>query len=97
MFAATTAGPGFAPPASGPGVHTATLRELFGTAPFQPHRLDHHLLMLVTAGHGGHSVDFVAQPCRPGTLVWARPGQVVRHRRAARPGRDSGRAGAPTC
>jgi AraC-like DNA-binding protein len=62
-------------------VHTTTLRELSGGAPVRPHRLNHHLVVLVTAGHGVHSVDFVPHPCRPGTLVWARPGQVVRHGR----------------
>ena len=34
--------------------------------------------MLVTVGHGTQTVDFVRYRCRPGTLVWARPGQVIR-------------------
>jgi AraC-like DNA-binding protein len=85
--AAPACASGFAPPADGPGVHTTTLRELPDAAPARPHRLDHHLLVLVTAGHGVHSVDFVAHPCRPGTLVWARPGQVVR--RGRQPGLDA--------
>lgn len=41
--------------------------------------LDHHSLLLVTVGHGSHEVDFRDYPCRPGTLFWARPGQVVRY------------------
>jgi AraC-like DNA-binding protein len=66
-----------------PGVQTLTLAELTAQVPVeslrQPHRLDHHLLMLVTVGHGSHTVDFVRYRCRPGTLIWARPGQVVRY------------------
>jgi AraC-like DNA-binding protein len=34
--------------------------------------------MLTTAGHGAVEVDFAEQPCRPGTLLWIRPGQAVR-------------------
>ncbi|MEJ3750093.1 AraC family transcriptional regulator [Actinomycetes bacterium KLBMP 9797] len=49
--------------------------------------LDHHLLMLVTTGHGTHEVDFIGYQCRPGTLVWARPGQVVRF--GGEPGLDA--------
>jgi len=49
--------------------------------------LDHHLLMLVTAGHGTHHIDFVAHPCRPGTLLRVRPGQVVRY--GGQPGLDA--------
>jgi AraC-like DNA-binding protein len=64
-----------------------TLREVSEELPAHPQRLDFHLLLLVTAGHGGQSVDFVAHPCRPGTLVWARPGQVVRYGR--QPGLDA--------
>ena len=37
-----------------------------------------HVLMLVTAGHGTVEVDFAGQPCRPGTLLWIRPGQALR-------------------
>lgn len=43
--------------------------------------------MLVTAGQGSHEVDFVAYPCRPGTVLWARPGQVIRY--GAAPGLDA--------
>ena len=37
-----------------------------------------HVLMLVTAGHGTVEVDFATEPCRPGTLLWIRPGQALR-------------------
>ncbi|KUO09932.1 AraC family transcriptional regulator [Streptomyces sp. DSM 15324] len=40
------------------------------------HRVDFHTLTLVTEGEGEHAVDFVTYPCRPGTLLWVRPGQV---------------------
>jgi AraC-like DNA-binding protein len=81
-----------APTVAGPtGVQTLTLTELAERAPAallrQPHRLDHHLLMLVTVGHGSQTVDFVRYRCRPGTLVWARPGQVIRY--GAEPGFDA--------
>ncbi|HEU4425113.1 MAG TPA: AraC family transcriptional regulator [Pilimelia sp.] len=70
-------------PPGWPGVRTATLRELPGGGPAGPLCLDHHLLTLVTAGHGSHDVDFVAHSCRPGTLIWARPGHVIRYGRHA--------------
>lgn len=61
------------------GVATANLRDAdLAVAGLPPVRLDHHLLVLVTAGQGDLEVDFVARPCRPGTLLWVRPGQVVR-------------------
>ncbi|MFF5362769.1 AraC family transcriptional regulator [Streptomyces scabiei] len=40
------------------------------------HRVDFHTLTLVTRGSGEHAIDFVTHPCRPGTLLWVRPGQV---------------------
>ncbi|MFE2062299.1 helix-turn-helix domain-containing protein [Streptomyces sp. NPDC059467] len=40
------------------------------------HRADFHSLTLITRGTGEHTVDFVGHPCRPGTLLWVRPGQV---------------------
>ncbi|GAA4472618.1 AraC family transcriptional regulator [Phytohabitans houttuyneae] len=43
--------------------------------------------MLVTKGHGTHEVDFEMFQCRPGTLVWARPGQLVRP--GGQPGLDA--------
>ena len=46
--------------------------------PLTFHRVDFHTISLVTYGSGEHSVDFVTYPCRPGTLLWVRPGQVQR-------------------
>jgi AraC-like DNA-binding protein len=74
------------PPATAPaptrpgsaGVATATLRDADLAAAGGPVQLSHHLLILVTAGHGDLDVDFAPRACRPGTLLWARPGQVVR-------------------
>ncbi|MGY4926255.1 AraC family transcriptional regulator [Streptomyces sp. 900105755] len=42
------------------------------------HRPDFHHLTLVRRGHGTAMVDFVDRPCRPGTLLHIRPGQVQR-------------------
>ncbi|MGP4043034.1 AraC family transcriptional regulator [Streptomyces sp. 2A115] len=42
------------------------------------HRVGFHTIILVTEGSGEHTVDFVTHPCRPGTLLWVRPGQVQR-------------------
>jgi AraC-like DNA-binding protein len=80
------------PAADGPpGVQTLTFATLTEHVPVsvlrQPHRLDHHLLLLVTVGHGSHTVDFVRYRCRPGTLIWARPGQVIRY--GGEPGFDA--------
>jgi AraC-like DNA-binding protein len=62
------------------GVSTITLRELTPELAYQrPLLLDHHLLLMVTVGHGTHDIDFRTQQCRPGTLIWARPGQVIRY------------------
>ncbi|GAA0798733.1 helix-turn-helix domain-containing protein [Spirilliplanes yamanashiensis] len=67
------------PTAPGPaGVATYPLGSSDLAAPAgRPRCLDHHLLLLVDAGHGELIVDFVARPCRPGTLLWVRPGQAV--------------------
>lgn len=51
------------------------------------HRADFHSLILITEGSGEHTVDFVAHPCRQGTLLWVRPGQVQRF---TEPGRMNG-------
>jgi len=63
------------------GIHTLRLRDLYQrSAAMQPYarvRLPVHLLALVTAGRASFRVDFETYPCRPGGLLWARPGQVV--------------------
>jgi AraC-like DNA-binding protein len=67
------------PAPSSAGVSTCTLPETVLAAPEHgPHLLPYHLLALTTAGHGTAEVDFAAQPCRPGTLLWVRPGQALR-------------------
>ena len=50
------------------------------------HRTDFHSFVLITEGSGEHVVDFVSYPCRPGTLLWIRPGQVQRFDQAGRLG-----------
>lgn len=57
------------------GVGTCAL-DADGT--FVPRLLSHHVLMLTTAGHGAAEVDFTTLTCRPGTLIWAQPGQAFR-------------------
>ncbi|MBX6751507.1 MAG: helix-turn-helix transcriptional regulator [Micromonosporaceae bacterium] len=65
------------------GIHTLRLRDLYRRAPngapepHARHRVPVHLLALVTAGRASFSVDFETYPCRPGGLLWVRPGQVV--------------------
>ncbi|MBK6016119.1 AraC family transcriptional regulator [Streptomyces sp. MBT53] len=58
-----------------------------GRRPDLVHRVDFHTLTLVTEGSGEHAVDFVTYPCRPGTLLWVRPGQVQSF---VRPGTTNG-------
>lgn len=58
------------------GVQTARLTELVADEPPGPRRANRHVIMLVTAGRGSHALDFAPHICRPGTLVWGRPGQV---------------------
>ncbi|HEX6873038.1 MAG TPA: AraC family transcriptional regulator [Micromonosporaceae bacterium] len=48
-----------------------------GTQQHARHRVPVHLLALVTAGRASFTVDFTAYPCRPGGLLWVRPGQFV--------------------
>jgi AraC-like DNA-binding protein len=79
---ALTAAPPFAPP-SWAGVGTCTLN---ATDALPPQLLGHHVRMLTTAGHGTVTVDFVAYPCRPGTLLCIRPGQALHVRE---PGLDA--------
>ena len=70
------------------GVHTLRLKDLYqrGAATLAPDggrtapargRVPVHLLALVTAGRASFSVDFETYPCRPGGLLWVRPGQYV--------------------
>ena len=65
------------------GVHTMRLKDLYRrsvtaqTEPNARHRVPVHLLALVTAGRASFTVDFESYPCRPGGLLWVRPGQFV--------------------
>ncbi|MFD5944519.1 AraC family transcriptional regulator [Streptomyces collinus] len=58
-----------------------------GRRPDLVHRVDFHTLTLITEGNGEHAIDFVTYPCRPGTVLWVRPGQVQRF---VRPGTANG-------
>jgi AraC-like DNA-binding protein len=70
------------------GVGTCALPETALAHPQPaPQRLPYHLLALTTAGHGTVEVDFAIQACRPGTLLWVRPGQAVRF--GGQPGLDA--------
>lgn len=78
-----------APPAPAwAGVGTCALPEtpLAAGRP-APDRLPYHLIALTTAGHGTVEVDFTVEVCRPGTLLWIRPGQAVRF--GGQPGMDA--------
>jgi len=44
----------------------------------RPVLLERDLLVLTTGGHGAAELDFRALPCRPGTLLRIRAGQVLR-------------------
>jgi AraC-like DNA-binding protein len=79
----------FAPPAPAwAGVGTCTLPEaLAAVRRPAPARLPYHMLALTTAGHGTVEVDFTTEVCRPGTLLWIRPGQAVRF--GGQPGMDA--------
>ena len=70
------------PTRPGWGLEVLTLEDLRGrltAAEFRrPHRLDFHQLTLISQGEGTGTVDFVDHPCRPGTLLYVRPGQVHR-------------------
>jgi AraC-like DNA-binding protein len=65
------------------GIHTLRLKEIYQRSPsgapeqHARHRVPVHMLALVTAGRASFSVDFEMYPCRPGGLLWVRPGQVV--------------------
>ncbi|MDO3700307.1 AraC family transcriptional regulator [Micromonospora sp. C28SCA-DRY-2] len=60
-------------------IDTLTLGELApGPGWRRPLLLERELLVLTTGGHGTAEVDFRALPCRPGTLLRVRAGQVLR-------------------
>jgi AraC-like DNA-binding protein len=63
------------------GIHTLRLNELYrrqsAAEQTARHRIPVHLLALVTAGRARFTVDFAPYPCRPGGLLWVRPGQFV--------------------
>jgi AraC-like DNA-binding protein len=63
------------------GIHTLRLKELYRRTAEPEHNARHrvpvHLLALVTAGRASFTVDFETYPCRPGGLLWVRPGQFV--------------------
>jgi hypothetical protein len=67
------------------GLETARCSEL--TPAPGARRADWHVIMLGTTGQGSHTLDFVTYPCRPGTLLWGRPGQV--HQFGRQPGFDA--------
>src|SRR5215813_10284597 len=64
-----------------PGIHTLRLNDLYGRQPTTGQAARHlvpvHLIALVTAGRARFTVDFAPYPCRPGGLLWVRPGQFV--------------------
>ncbi|BCJ57616.1 helix-turn-helix transcriptional regulator [Micromonospora endophytica] len=60
-------------------IDTATLASLAPDAGWRRQvLLDRELIVLATGGHGHAEVDFRALPCRPGTLLRVRTGQVLR-------------------
>ena len=64
-------------------IEVMRLSELFGRvdqAHFRPpQRPQFHLLFLITRGQGRHLIDFRIHPCRPGTVLHVRPGQVQQY------------------
>ena len=78
-------GPYSGRPTAESGVETASLTELNPDG--GPLRAPCHVIMLVSTGQGSHTLDFVPHACRPGTLLWGRPGQV--HQFSRQPGFDA--------
>jgi AraC-like DNA-binding protein len=76
MTSASTRGIAATPltPPGWAGVATCALDEVEPAGPWRP---PFHALLLATRGHGTVDVDFVSQPCRPGTLLWIQPGQAL--------------------
>lgn len=60
------------------GIATCTLPAPAATTPVAAHLLSRHLLLVTVAGRGTAEVDFVEQPCEPGILLLAHPGQALR-------------------
>ncbi|WP_097325193.1 helix-turn-helix domain-containing protein [Paractinoplanes atraurantiacus] len=79
LAASRDAATSFRPPGWA-GVGTCALDAIGSRAPDPPsfQVLPFHVLLLATAGHGAVEVDFFAHSCRPGTLLWIRPGQALR-------------------
>ncbi|MFG3701779.1 helix-turn-helix transcriptional regulator [Micromonospora sp. NPDC047620] len=67
-------------PATAPAeIDTLTLGDLASGPNWRrPVLLDRDLLILTAGGHGTAELDFRALPCRPGTLLRVRAGQVLR-------------------
>jgi AraC-like DNA-binding protein len=65
----------------GIGIAVTSYQELLKRAPKEflasPHRLEFHQLLLVNQGAGTFSLDSSRFECRPGSLLWIRPNQVV--------------------
>jgi AraC-like DNA-binding protein len=63
------------------GMQTMRLKELYRRTPADAstwrYRVPVHLLALITTGRARFTVDFDTHPCRPGGLLWVRPGQQV--------------------
>lgn len=73
---------GFARPGgTAMGIEVTTLESLWRRAApgrhlVRPQRPEFHLVFVVTAGAGHHTVDFAEHPLGPGSVMWVRPGQV---------------------
>ena len=46
---------------------------------YNAHRIEFHILFVVTGGPGRHMVDFQLHPAERGTLIWIAPGQIHRY------------------
>ncbi|MFF7558602.1 AraC family transcriptional regulator [Streptomyces pseudovenezuelae] len=68
---------------SGSGIAVMPFQELLEQVPpaflASPHRLGFHEILLVTEGTGHFSIDSTTIECRPGSLVWLRPNQIVQY------------------
>jgi AraC-like DNA-binding protein len=63
------------------GMQTMRLKQLYRRTPADAsswrYRVPVHVIALVTTGRARFTVDFETYPCRPGGLLWVRPGQYV--------------------